>query len=295
MTVEGYVKRNTSSLEGKTIAITGATGGIGVRLCRRLASLGASLILLDRSKERSEALAESLKSSYGISARHVTVDHESMESVKAATDELIAAEPDVFICNAGAYSIPRRITDSGYDNVFQINFISPYFMIRKLLPVLEKKGGRVVAVGSIAHNYSKTDPDDIDFRTRKRSSDVYGNSKRYLMYALLSLFKERKGVSLAVCHPGITFTNITAHYPKLIFAVIKHPMKVIFMSNDTAALSILRGGCDRTEDFSWYGPRFFNVWGLPSKKPLKTAKPEEIDRIFKTAEDIYGKLSEINP
>ena len=34
---------------------------------------------------------------------------------------------------------------------------------------------------------------------------------------------------IAVTHPGITQTNITAHYPKLIFAVIKNPMKLIFM------------------------------------------------------------------
>lgn len=290
MTVQEYINRNTSSLSGKTVAVTGTTGGIGNKLCKQLASLGASLLLLDRSRERSLAFAKELSEVYGVQTRCITVDHEDMQSVRAATDALIALEPDVLICNAGAYSIPRRICDSGYDNVFQINFISPYYMIKRLLPVLDKKGGRVVAVGSIAHNYSLSDASDVDFRGRSKSSLVYGNSKRYLTYALLSLFRDRKGASLAVCHPGITFTNITAHYPKLIFAVIKHPMKVIFMSNERAALSILRGVFDPTEGFSWYGPRLFNVWGLPSKKPLKTAKPDEIGRISDTAEEVFTEI-----
>ena len=115
------------------------------------------------------------------------------------------------------------------------------------------------------------------------------------MYALLSLFRDKSGASLSVCHPGITFTNITAHYPKLIFALIKHPMKIIFMKNDTASLSILKGVFDKTEAYSWYGPKLFDVWGLPSKKSLKTADRNEIDRIFSTSEEIYAKISENNP
>ena len=163
-------------------------------------------------------------------------------------------------------------------------------MIRQLLPTLRKKHGRAVVVGSIAHNYSKTDPYDIDFSTRKKSSLVYGNSKRYLMYSLLSLFKNETDVTLSVTHPGITFTNITAHYPKLIFAVIKHPMKVIFMKTDKASLSIVKGVFDSTEGYSWYGPRLFDVWGYPSKKTLKTAANEEIDRIIQTADRIYNEI-----
>ena len=60
-------------------------------------------------------------------------------------------------------------------------------------------------------------------------------------FSLFELFRSEKSVTLSVTHPGITFTNITAHYPKLIFAVIKHPMKVIFMKTDKASLSIVKG------------------------------------------------------
>ena len=199
---------------------------------------------------------------------------------------------DVLIHNAGAYSIPRCLCDTGYDNVFQINFVSPYYMTCRLLPRLRERGGRVVAVGSIAHNYSVTDADDVDFRTRKKASLVYGNAKRYLMYALHELFRDEREATLAVAHPGITFTNITAHYPPLLFALIKHPMKVIFMSPRRAALSIVRGVFEMSPYRTWIGPVLLDVWGLPRVKKLRTAKDEEIERIDRVAREIYRALSE---
>lgn len=147
-----------------------------------------------------------------------------------------------------------------------------------------------MVVGSIAHNYSKADFSDLDFSTRKASSLVYGNAKRFLMFSLYELFRNQDNVSLAVTHPGITFTNITAHYPKLIFAVIKHPMKIIFMKPGKAALSILRGCFESTEYHRWIGPRFFNVWGMPKNQKLSTCKEEEGLKIFEKAEEIYENL-----
>ena len=155
------------------------------------------------------------------------------------------------------------------------------------MPALRKKQGRVVVVGSIAHNYSKINEADVDFRGMKKASKVYGNAKRFLMFSLYELFKNETEATLAVTHPGITFTNITAHYPKLIFALIKHPMKVIFMSAEKAALSIVKGLFDKTEYHTWYGPRVFDVWGLPSKKRLVTCSENESLRIGDIAEKVY--------
>lgn len=291
MSIEKWLKNNTSALSGKTVAITGSTGGLGAPLCAYLSRLGASLILVDRNSSRSEAHANELKEKYGVTVSLIQCDLQSGASVVKATEELIKAEPDIFIHNAGAYSIPKETCDTGYGNVFQINFLSPYYMIKKLLPTLRKKNGRVVAVGSIAHDYSKTDPSDIDFVTRKASSKVYGNAKRFLMFSLYSLFENEKDVTLSVVHPGITFTNITAHYPKVIFAIIKHPMKVIFMKPKKAALCLIRGFFDSTNKNEWIGPRFFNIWGYPSKKLLKTCKKDEVDFISSEAEKAYAKMN----
>ena len=286
MKTKTWIQKNMPSLSGKVIAVSGSTGGIGVVLCEHLAFLGAELILLDRSQEKSKALQETLEAQFPeVKIRRIRMDLEEMASVKAAGCELLKAPLDGLILNAGAYHIPRHKCDTGLDNVFQINFAAPYYLARELKSHLDARGGRLVAVGSIAHNYSETDPEDVDFSTRAKHSLAYGNAKRFLMYSLYGLYGKQGG--LAVAHPGITFTNITAHYPKVLFAIIKHPMKVIFMKPRRACLSILQGltqDCGRNE---WIGPRWFDVWGVPKKRVLETCGEKEADWICKTAEEIY--------
>ncbi len=290
MRTKNYLQTHTASLAGKTVAITGSTGGLGRVWAEHLASLGASLILLDRNRERSEALRNTLIKKYHINVRCIRVDLEDMATVREATLALTSLPLDIFIHNAGAYKIPRHLCESGFDNVFQINFASPYYMIRELLPTLHTRGGHVVAVGSIAHNYSKIDPCDMDFSTRRAPSKVYGNAKRHLMFALLELFRTETDATLSIVHPGITLTNMTAHFPKPIFAIIKYPMKVIFMSRERACLSLLRGVFEPCAPDEWIGPRIFNVWGLPKKKKLRTATKEERAAIATRADMVYRML-----
>ena len=289
MSVKKYLETHTSSLAGKNVAVTGATGGLGRELCLDLASLGAHLILVNRSETKAKALEAEIAAQYpGTKITHVFADLEDIAAVRRAADALRAVGVDVLIHNAGAYDIPRHKCTTGLDNVFQIDFASPYFLTRELLPHMRERGGaRVVAVGSVAHNYSKTDPADVDFSTRKASSKVYGNAKRYLMFSLYELFAHPDmvgDVTLSVVHPGITFTNITAHYPPVIFAIIKYPMKIIFPPVKKACLSLVRGVFEPCAYHEWIGPRIFDVWGYPQKRTLTTVTRAESAAIFATAE-----------
>lgn len=289
MTTEKWLKTYENRLSGKRVALFGPTGGIGQVLARYILRLSGALVLVGRSEQKISALREKLLDEYkDADIASVICDLEDIDSVRASITELKALGIDILVHNAGAYSIPRKICKNGIDNVFQINFLSPYIITASLLPRIE----RVVAVGSIAHNYSKTDKDDIDFRTRTRASLAYGNAKRYLMYSLFELAKVYPDTKLSVVHPGITFTNITAHYPKLVFAIIKHPMKIIFMKPHRAALSVLKGLFDDTPSYSWIGPRFFDVWGLPKRRVLKTADAKEISFINETATRLFCEYSQ---
>ena len=285
-----WIEKNMPNLSGKTVAISGATGGIGQELCRHLATPGANLLLLDRNSERSKAWIENLKVEFPtLNASHLRLDLADFDTVKIVTEELQKSPPDFLIFNAGVYHVPRYTTSIGFDNVFQINFLAPYYMARTLLPLIKERGGRIVAVGSIAHNYSHIDLNDIEFLTRTQSSKVYGNAKRFLMFSLFGL---NESDTITVAHPGITLTNITAHYPKVIYAIIKHPMKVIFMSPCRASLSILAAMVQDAEKNEWFGPALFDIWGLPKKKFLKTCSNEEAEQICTVAEKIYNQLSQ---
>ena len=288
MNYEKWLSENTHSLKGKTVAISGSTGGIGKELCRFFCSLSASLILIDRNKSRSDALRASLLEEYpNVSLKAYYVDLEDVGAVRLLAQSLQSEEIDYLVLNAGAYKIPRRKGENGYENAFNINFVSPYILADALLPQIKARGGKVVAVGSIAHNYSKIDVSDVDFATRRAPSKIYGNAKRYLMYSLWAREEYRDVINIA--HPGIAVTNITSHYPKVIYAIIKYPMKIIFMSPKKASLSIMEAlfcDCEKNE---WIGPRLFNVWGKPKKQKVKTATPDEASAICATAERLYLK------
>ena len=280
-----WLIRHTHSLVGKRVAVCGATGGIGEELCRHLAQLGAELWLCCRSESKTRALIDTLRIDYpDVVARFVPLDLEDADSVSAAADILAQTPPHVLIHNAGAYAIPRHTTAQGVDNVFAINCLGPYVLTKRLLAPMATVGGRVVCVGSIAHNYSKIDPTDPDFATHKAASEVYGNAKRHLMLAFYEQFEGVKDVTLSVVHPGIAFTNITAHYPKWLFFLIKHPMKVIFMHPRRAALSVLSGVFESTAYGEWIGPRICNVWGLPRKQQLRTFTREEAKTAYNAVE-----------
>lgn len=290
MNTDKYVK-NLGTLINKTIAVTGTTGGIGKVVCRYIALLRGNLILINRNKTRAEKQKAELEAEFPTLKIIILIaDLSDIESVKAMCETLKKHAVDILILNAGAYSVPRFTTTSGLDNVFQINFAAQYYIAKQMLKTTMRKNAKIIAVGSIAHNYSRLDKSDFDFKCRKSSALVYGNSKRFLMFSLFELFKNRNDVSLAVCHPGITFTNITAHYPKLLFAIIKNPMKVIFMKPKKAALSIIDGCFKECEERSWIGPRFFNIWGKPTKKKLNTCTLAEQKEIFEIAESIYNGL-----
>ncbi len=283
---------NFLDLSGKIVAITGATGGLGTAICRYLAAANASLVLLNRNMERSNALAQSLQAEFpSVCVEHIPLDLADLQSVQDACVQLESLSPDILIHNAGAYKIKRYTCSTDLDNVFQINFASPYYITKELLPLLRKKKGKIIAVSSIAHRYAVSDPTDVDFKRRKASHLAYGNAKRYLTFSLFELFKEEKDVSLAVVHPGITFTNITNHFPPLIFALIKHPMKWIFMKPQAAARCILAGIVETCKYHEWIGPRLFDIWGNPCKRKI-SAKSAECEQIFKAAETIYENEKE---
>lgn len=297
MRTDIWLNRHTHSLAGRVAAVTGPTGGLGEVLCDYLAALGARLLLLGRNPGAMDALERRLERAHpGCVLGKIRVDLEDMAQVRAACDILEATPPDLLFLSAGAYSIPRHHCSTGWDNVFQINFVSHAYMLRRLVPFMAARpGSRVIAVGSIAHRYSATDPEDVDFSTRHSASKVYGNSKRYLMASCWELFAHpevrRSGVTLAVVHPGITYTNITAHYPPWLFALIKHPMQWIFMSRRRACLSLLQGVFEETDYGEWIGPRWFDVWGLPVRRRVHSIPPEECRRIGETAERIIDRLT----
>ena len=286
MNIQKWLKLNTASLKGKTIAITGSTGELAKNVVKVFASMGANFIFINRNKEKTEMQINELRLLHpDIQIEFIQCDLANFESVISATETLKQRHVDVLYLAAGAYNIPRHKTALGYGNVFQINFFSPYYIAKELLHNIKKSNGKIVAVSSIAHNYSKLDETDIDFSSRKKHSKVYGNAKRFLTFSLMELCKQEQ-VDLSIVQPGVTLTEMTNHYHLSINWLVKIFIKLFCPSVKVAGLNLIKGVFANTDYHEWIGPRFFNVWGKPKKHKLKTCSEVESKKIFVIAEEI---------
>ncbi|MBO5955058.1 MAG: SDR family NAD(P)-dependent oxidoreductase [Clostridia bacterium] len=292
MNIQKLIEDNTGDLSGKTIAITGSTGGLTGSLVKVLAGLGANLILLNRNKEKTQRQIDELLTLYpNIKIDFIQCNLSNFESIKTATHMLKQKQIDILYLAAGVYNVKRFKTDLDYDNVFQTNFVSHYYMAKELMNNIKTSNGKIVAISSIAHNYSKIDAHDIDFSSRKKHSKVYGNSKRFLMFSLMELCK-RENVNLSIVHPGLTLTEMTNHYPKAINWLVKIFIKFFCPNTQKASLSLIKGVFDNTTYHRWIGPSFLQVYGKLKKIKLKSCTESESKMIFEIAEDIYNHIKE---
>ena len=102
-------------MTGRTVAITGASSGIGLAAARELARMGATVVMLNRSLERSEVAMEQMAADTGSDDIHLElVDLASFDSVRRGAARLARRFPaiDVLVNNAGVI-VPERDRDRG--------------------------------------------------------------------------------------------------------------------------------------------------------------------------------------
>ena len=116
-------KKCKNSIVGKTIVITGATSGIGLKAAEELLYLGANLILAARNKEKAENIKQKLIEEYKDSTIDIyPLDLASLDSIKKFAARIKRNKVDVygFVNNAGVFSGKNRTID-GYPLVMGTN------------------------------------------------------------------------------------------------------------------------------------------------------------------------------
>jgi NAD(P)-dependent dehydrogenase (short-subunit alcohol dehydrogenase family) len=142
----------TYGLQGKTVLITGAAGGIGSALARAFLAQGAQLLLLDRAAAPLDALVESLHSSQVHSAV-CDLNNSAEVAAVAATVKERFGQLDVLVNNAGT-EYPTPIADEAPDamarwsNLLDNNVTSMVRLTQALLPMLPR-GASVINQSSI--------------------------------------------------------------------------------------------------------------------------------------------------
>lgn len=183
----------------KTILVTGSTDGIGLETAKKLLSEGHHVLLHGRSQTKLKEV-ETLLSASGTVESYVA-DLSRMSDVEAMAEAIIAKHKklDVLINNAGVYSTPAPVTESGLDVRFLVNTIAPYLLTKKLLPVLGSEG-RVINLSSAAQ--APVDIQALEGDRRLNDGEAYAQSK-----LALTMWSRHLGLALKESGPAVIAVN----------------------------------------------------------------------------------------
>jgi retinol dehydrogenase 14 len=200
-------------MNGKTVLVTGGTGGIGKATASGLARMGAHVVIVGRSRERGEAALSELRAGGG-KVDLLLADLSSQQSIRQLAEEFTAkyTHLDVLVNNVGGLYMKRWETVDGIEATFAMNFLNVFLLTDLLLPLLKQNApSRIINVNSGAHRFGRVNFDDLQSQERYSSMNAYGNSKLLNVLYTYELARrlEGTGVMANVADPGSADTEMT--------------------------------------------------------------------------------------
>ncbi|CAH0555604.1 unnamed protein product [Brassicogethes aeneus] len=214
----GYY-RGKVRMNGKTVIITGPTGGLGKETAREIAKKGARVILACRNVESGnrtkDELIESTKNE-NIVVRKLDVS--SLKSVREFAQEINRTEQrlDVLIHNAGTAEKSIKMTEDGLETTMATNHFGPFLLTHLLIDLLKRSGpSRVVVVASELYRLCSLNVNQLNPERSWFPLWIYYISKYANIYFTNELAKRLEGTNVtANClHPGMIDSGIWRNVP----------------------------------------------------------------------------------
>ena len=215
-----------ASMAGRTVLITGGTGGIGKATAIGLAALGARVAITGRDLGRAEVTAADIRLATGNpDVDTFAADLSSQAEVRRLAAEVLDAYPrlDVLVNNVGGSWATRHVTADGLERTFAVNHLAAFLLTNLLLDRLKASApARVVTVSSNAHARGRIDFEDLQGERTYSEQQAYPQSKlaSVLFTYELARLLAGTGVTATVLHPGLVRTAFGAEDPGLIFRVL---------------------------------------------------------------------------
>lgn len=276
-------------MTGKTVLVTGGTGGIGLATATALAGLGARVGIVGRDAARSEAAAAKLRASGG-QVDVFVADMSSQDEVRRLAQEVLALYPrlDVLVNNVGGYWATRRTTVDGLEHTFAVNHLAPFLLTNLLLDRLRASApARVVTVSSGAQAMGRIDFEDLQGEQEYSGQRAYNQSKLANVMFTYELARrlDGSGVTANVLHPGVVRTNFgredSKGWMRLMLPVIRPFMK---SPERGAATSVYLASSEEVKDVT--GRYFANSKPKTSSKASQDAAAAA--RLWDVSADLVG-------
>jgi retinol dehydrogenase 14 len=285
-----------ASMTGKTVLITGGTGGIGKAAAVALASMGARVGVTGRDRARAEQAAITIRRESNNAAVDVFVaDLSSQAEVRRLADEVLAAYPrlDVLLNNVGGFWAHRHVTADGLEHTFALNHLAPFLLTSLLLERLRASApARVVTVSSGAQSMGRIDFDDLMGEGKYSGQRAYNQSKLANVMFSYELARRLKGagVTATVLHPGVTNTGFGAEDTARGWGPLIAVMRLFMKNPDQGAeTSVYLASSSRAEGLT--GKYFANRTAKKTHKASYDAAT--IARLWQVSADLVGLPSAV--
>ncbi len=202
---------------GRLAVVTGANSGTGKEAARRLAAAGAHVIMAVRTLAKGEASRAEILAEHPAARLQVRrIDLADLDSVREFADGMLAdgVPIDLLVNNAGVMAPPTRMTTAdGFELQFGSNFLGPFALTLRVLPLLlAAPAPRVVTMASGMANFGRIRFDDPQWERAYSPARSYAQSKLgNLLFArhLAAIATERGWTLMSnAAHPGFTRTNL---------------------------------------------------------------------------------------
>ena len=190
-----------SSMKDKVIIVTGASSGIGRATALRFAIDRATVVLVARSNDALQLLADEIAEAGG-NAKVIACDLLEEASVERVIKETVDEYGgiDVVVNAAGIIQSGSVETTSlaDWDRMMAINVRSPFYLMQLAMPHLLERGGNVVNVSSVTG--VRAFPGVVAYCTSKAAMDQLTHC--------VALEMAPKGVRINAVNPGVVVTNL---------------------------------------------------------------------------------------
>jgi 3-oxoacyl-[acyl-carrier protein] reductase len=206
-------------LKGRIAIVTGAAGGLGSAIARRLAEEGADLSLVDRVD--SSALAQEIEAT-GRKAIASVADVSDSQAVAGMIERTLQTwgRIDVLVNVAGvsSHGASHDIDETEWNRVLRCNLTSVFLCCTAVLPIMRaQRYGRIVNMGSVLGKNGGNPRPWIDRNEQTRAGNLaYGASKAGVHALTLFLAKENanEGITVNAVAPGPIASNMTRNFPQ---------------------------------------------------------------------------------
>jgi NAD(P)-dependent dehydrogenase (short-subunit alcohol dehydrogenase family) len=208
----------SEQMAGRTVLVTGGTGGIGKATATGLAAMGARVAITGRDRARAEAAAADIRTAGGPPVEIFVADLSSQVEVRGMAAEVLAALPtlSVLVNNVGGFWNDRHVTVDGLERTFALNHLAPFLLTHLLVDRLVAGApARIVTLSSDAQRMGRIDFDDLQGERSWSGQRAYNQSKLANILFTHELARRLKGtrVTANVVHPGVVRSGFGLEEP----------------------------------------------------------------------------------